>query len=113
MSSVLAFERALLLSHEERRYSTNTTANFVHDSCLRFLCLFSLHYSAQELVPFEVVCLALAGVWMWTDNLWLALIHWSTNDPLMVCVCVCVCVYIKTAVCVGLYIDEDLCYIMC
>jgi hypothetical protein len=57
MGGVVAFERALLLSNEER--------------------------SCQQLVPFEVVCLTLAKLWMWIDNIWLALRHWSINDPIM------------------------------
>jgi hypothetical protein len=57
-TNIMSFERALLLTHEER--------------------------DCQQSVPFEVVCLTVAQLWMWLDNLWLALRHWSTHDPLMV-----------------------------
>ena len=50
---------------------------------LKKLCYFILS-SAEQLVPFEVICLRVARGLMWGDNLWLALRYWSTNEPFTV-----------------------------
>ncbi len=40
--------------------------------------------SPGELPSFEVVCVWVAEIVMWGDNIWLALRHWIVHEPIIV-----------------------------
>ncbi len=56
-----------------------------------FMLIFPLTCSPGELPSFEVVCLWVAEIVMWVDNIWLALRHWSVHEPIIVSKMTSVC----------------------